>query len=83
MRGTLDYCHNLLNKIQETTDISENVIEKIQIYVDLLKNLQMQFQNIEELFFKLDFTYIENIFEGIEQISIKNDLLPKLEDIPL
>lgn len=80
MVGTLEYCHQLLDKAKGTLGMSK-IAKKIGNYIALLQSLQDQFKDQEELFFRLDLTYVENVFEDIEEMSIQNGLLPRLEDV--
>ena len=64
-----------------SSDVCSSDLKKIGNYIALLQSLQDQFKDQEELFFRLDLTYVENVFEDIEEMSIQNGLLPRLEDV--
>ena len=78
VRGTLRYCAKLLNKIYDYSD--KLLVEKIKRFIILIENLRNQY-GVFTTFAHLDLTYIENMFEDIEEEASKKGYLPKLEDM--
>lgn len=84
LRGALRYCAKLVDKIHNHID-NLHLIEEVRRFVILGENLLKQYLDpIDSITFAhLDLTYIENIFESIEEEASKKGYLPKLEDMPL
>ncbi|OGL40357.1 MAG: hypothetical protein A2042_05515 [Candidatus Schekmanbacteria bacterium GWA2_38_11] len=78
IKGALRYCAKLLCKIYDSSEI----IVKVKKFVNLIDGLNQQCE-VPTTFSHLDLTYIENIFESIEQEASKDGYLPKLEDMSL
>lgn len=80
VRGTLRYCTKLLNKIYDYSD--KLLVEKTKRFIILIEKLRNQY-GVFTTFAHLDLTYIENMFEDIEEEASKKGYLPKLEDMQL
>ena len=77
IRGALRYCAKLLDKI--FIDSDEYLLDKVKSFIILVENLRNQTE-VSTTFTQLDLTYIENIFESIEEEAFKKGYLPKLEE---
>ncbi len=79
VRGALRYCAKLFDR---TYDVADDLIDNVKRFVVLTSNLRKQIEAFAT-FSHLDLTYVENIFESIEEEASIQGIMPKLEDMPL
>lgn len=72
-----------LEYVDSNTSSFKSLVEKIKKFVAIVRNLRNQHKVSITTFAHLDLTYIENMFEDIEEEASKRGYLPKLEDMPL